>query len=58
MRKFIFELIITIIFVATMIINIIEGTAWLAALDGIVVGTGVCSCILSFEAYQNNKNNK
>lgn len=48
MFKLILEIIFTIMFIIGMIVNCVTGLAWLAALDGVVVGLGIGNCLLTY----------
>ena len=58
MSKLIIEIVFTIMFMIAMIGNCIIGPAWLAALDGIVVGLGIGNCFLAYFNYIDTKKSK
>lgn len=55
MFKLILEIIFTIAFIIGMIVNCVTGSAWLAALDGVVVGLGIGNCLLIYFNHMNAK---
>ena len=58
MFKLIIEIIFTIVFIIGMIVNCVTGLAWLAALDGVVVGLGIGNCLLIYFKYMDTKKSK
>ena len=58
MSKLIIEIVWTILFLIGMIVNCVNGSALLAALDGIIVGLGIGNCVFAYFKYMDTKKSK